>query len=285
MGYMHIQNLYRNQEIMRQPECYALEKIHGTSAHIRWSTEKGLSFFSGGKKHERFAALFDSARLAAALASLPFKEIIVYGEAYGGKQQGMSKTYGPDLKFAAFDVEIEGQFQEVPKAHSVCLFLGLDFVSWAKVSTKIEVLDAERDMPSIQAIRNGMGEDRIREGIVLRPLVEGTDFRGNRIIAKHKRPEFRETKTVREVDPEHQARIVYSHALAEEWVTEMRLGHVLDKIGNPTELSSIPAVIAATIEDVIRESAGEVEDTKDNRKALGARTVKMYKDRVCKIPA
>ncbi len=58
MGYLHIDNLYKNQEILMFKECYALEKIHGTSAHITWNSP-ALTYSSGGEKHERFVALFE----------------------------------------------------------------------------------------------------------------------------------------------------------------------------------------------------------------------------------
>ena len=57
MAYRHIDNLYKNQDILLFKECYASEKIHGTSAHVRWTEEGGLSFFSGGEQHDRFMAL------------------------------------------------------------------------------------------------------------------------------------------------------------------------------------------------------------------------------------
>ena len=34
MAYQHIDNLYKNQDILKFKECYALEKIHGTSASV-----------------------------------------------------------------------------------------------------------------------------------------------------------------------------------------------------------------------------------------------------------
>ena len=37
MGYLHIENLYKNQTVLMFKELYALEKLHGTSAHIRWT--------------------------------------------------------------------------------------------------------------------------------------------------------------------------------------------------------------------------------------------------------
>jgi len=59
MAYLDIDNLYKNQEILKFKECYAMEKIHGTSAHISYK-DGFLSFFSGGSNHETFVALFDS---------------------------------------------------------------------------------------------------------------------------------------------------------------------------------------------------------------------------------
>ncbi len=55
MGYMHIDNLYKNQEILMLKECYAMEKIHGSSAHISWKNdsfmESGIvNFFCGALK-------------------------------------------------------------------------------------------------------------------------------------------------------------------------------------------------------------------------------------------
>ena len=68
---MHIDNLYKDQRILLFKECYALEKIHGTSAHISYSAEKKtLTFFTGGN-HNIFISLFDSEKLLQAfLANL-----------------------------------------------------------------------------------------------------------------------------------------------------------------------------------------------------------------------
>jgi len=285
MAYLHIDNLYKNQSVLQGSECYALEKIHGTSAHIAWKDGQ-LRFFSGGEPHERFVSIFNAETLAERFRASGFTSLIVYGEAYGGKCQGMSKTYGPDLKFVAFDVKRDGVWFTVPDAATMCIMLGLEFVHYVRCSTAIEVLDAERDRPSTQSVRNGIAGPCISEGIVIRPLVEGTDIHGDRIIAKHKRAEFCERKSVPKVaDPERQEVLTQARDIADEWVTEMRLTHVLDKIGNPTTFEAIPAVIIAMIEDVTREARGEIVDNKDVRKAIGATTVKLYKQRLSAIPS
>lgn len=284
MGYLKIPNLYKYTTILELPEVYALEKIHGTSAHISFKDDR-VDFFSGGEKHETFKAMFDEEFLTSALSSFCIREIIVYGEAYGGKCQGMSKTYGGQLKFIVFDVKFNGDWLVVPAAEQVAKFLKLEFVDYVKIKTDLSSIDAERDRDSVQAVRNGMGAGKIREGIVLRPLDELTDSRGNRIIAKHKRSEFMETKTPREVNPDKQLILKEANAIAEEWVTPMRLQHVLQVVRvmrhmidqQSLDMTDTGRVISAMIADVEQEAKGEIISSKEARAAIGRRTAMLYK--------
>ena len=285
MGYLHIENLYRPeaQRILEFKRVYALEKIHGTSAHVAWTGHE-VKFFAGGESYQNFIALFDHDRLRAKFVEM-FGEnaAIVYGEAYGGKCQGMRKTYGDTLRFVAFDVKVGDHWLDVPKAHAIVESLGLAFVHFDLVSSDLASLDAERDRPSTQAKRNGIATDCISEGIVIRPPFEVTLNNGARLIAKHKRAEFSERKTIPNVDPTKLQMLENAEAIAEEWVTEMRLTHVLDHLGNPDDLSAIPQIIPAMVEDVCREASGEIRDSKEARKAIGARTVKLFKARVMRV--
>ena len=279
MGYLHIDNLYKNQTILMFKECYALEKIHGTSAHIKWSAEKKeLHYFSGGEDYNRFVGLFDSTILKEKFSEVfVTSNVIVYGEAYGGKQQGMSGTYGKELKFVAFDVRIDDLWLDVPKAENVCEKLGIEFVSYYKVSTDLESLDDMRDKDSRQAIRNGIGPDKKREGVVLRPLIELTTNNGSRVIAKHKADEFKETKTPRTCNPEDHKRLIDAQEIAEEWVTEMRLKHVLDKLPQDIGMESTKLVINSMTEDVYREAKGEIVEGKLVSTCIGRKTATMFK--------
>lgn len=282
MGYLHIDNLYKNQTILIFKECFALEKIHGTSAHIRWSHQnKELRFFSGGESHAKFVALFDQESLQSLFEEkFPTHNVVLYGEAYGGKQQGMSATYGKELKFVVFDVRVGEVWLGVENAAALTLSMGLEFVDYVRVSTNLDALNAERDKPSTQAIRNGVGDDKMREGIVLRPILEFTTNNGGRIICKHKRDEFKETKTPREVSPEQFKVEQNAKAIAEEWVTEMRLTHVLDKLPKGINVESTRLVIDAMIEDVVREGSGEFVDSQLARKFIGAKAAQMFKERL-----
>lgn len=280
MGYLHISNLYRPeaQVILLFKEVYALEKIHGTSAHISWK-DGVIHFFSGGEKHANFVKLFDEEKLKAGFEAFGHSEVVIFGEAYGGSQQRQAWRYGPNLKFVAFDVKVGDHWLDVPNAHQVVERMGLEFVYYKKVSTDLASLDAERDATSAQAARNGVEGFQPREGVVLRPLHEFRDNGGHRIISKHKRAEERETATHREIgDPAKLKVLEEADAIATEWVTPTRLEHVLDKLG-PVGIEHTPKVIAAMIEDVTREAEGEIVDSKEARRAIGALTAKLFKKR------
>ncbi len=282
MGYMHIDNLYKNTEILLFKECYALEKIHGTSANISWKNGK-VNFNSGGEKHEKFKNIFNIEELEKKFKELFECGVVIYGEAYGGKCQGMSKTYGKELKFIVFDVTIDKCWLDTPNAEDVAKKLGLEFVDYVRVKTDLKLLDKERDKNSIQAIRNDCGKGKLREGIVLKPLIEVTKNNGDRVISKHKREEFLETKTKREVNPEQLKILENAKEIAEEWVTPMRLNHVLDKLGNPDEIEKTGEVVKAMIEDITREGKGEIKVSKTSLQFIGKKTALLYKQRISKI--
>lgn len=298
MGYLHIDNLYRDDRIFQFPECWALEKIHGTSAHITFkrNSTNPIIFFSGGEKYENFVALFDQAFLLDVFNKTAIQELTIYGEAYGGKQQGMRATYGDATKFIVFDVLADGRWLNVGHAYVLATMFNLEFVDFNKISTKLSDIDAERAKPSTQARRNGIMEPKEREGIVLRPLEESYDARGRRIITKHKNDSFKETKTKREVDPNRQQILTDANRIADEWVTEMRFKHVVDKVlglkinmekefqrgcyeETPVELDikDTGIIAKAMVEDVRREAKGEILDSTEAMRAISSATVRLFK--------
>jgi len=124
MSYLHVENLYKNQDILMFRECYALEKIHGTSAHVAWKDNQ-LVLFSGGSTFSEFEKLFDKDALTQKFAAgFTDTHIVIFGEAYGGKLQGMRDTYGPNLRFIAFEVKIGDSWLSVPVAEEIALKLG-----------------------------------------------------------------------------------------------------------------------------------------------------------------
>jgi Rnl2 family RNA ligase len=281
MGYRHINNLYKDQTILMFNECWASEKIHGSSAHISWKElrlEDQVCLYCGGCKATLFEDIFDKKDLKKRFEETGLSEVVIYGEGYGGKMQGMSKTYGTELKFVAFEVKIGETWLSVPDAHEFCENFGIEFVAYEKVSTKLEDLDRERDKPCRQAKRNGILEDKISEGVVLRPITEMVDHRGNRVMCKHKRDEFMETSKPRKVqDPAKLKVLADALEIAKEWVTINRLNNVLSKI-DIVSMENMSNIIKAMIEDVKREGEGEIIWSDAVGRQIGKRTANMVKE-------
>jgi hypothetical protein len=274
---MHIENLYKNQDILMFKECYATEKIHGSSAHISWDTSRDekLMFFAGGTDHLSFSKLFDKEELTKKFEEMNYPNAVIFGEAYGGKMQGMKETYGPDLKFIGFEVKLGDLWCDVPHSDYLCKLLGIEFVYYERGPATVEWLDTERDATSPQAWRN-LQVSKPREGIVIHPIIELRKNNGDRIICKHKGAAFSETKTPRVVGEDTQL-IADAEKIADEWVTMMRLKHIVQDIPN-LGTEHIAEVIVRMIEDVVREGKNEVVDSKMLHKVIGRRTALMVKE-------
>jgi hypothetical protein len=274
---MKIGNLYKSQEIMEFKGCYAMEKIHGTSAHVNWKDGE-LIFFSGGYKQDAFVSMFNPEWLKTLFGiRYPKTQVIIYGEAYGGKIQAMSKTYGDIVRFVAFEVKMGDRWLAVPEAEEVAKSLSFDFVPYKLIHTTMDEINAERDADSVQAVKNGVGEGKMREGVVLRPIYEAVDKWGARIIAKHKREEFGETKTPRPLDVDKIKVLTDAKEIAQEWVTPMRLQHVLDSFPE-FSMEQMGQIIGSMIEDIRREAGAQEFLDKFAKTAIGKHTVSLFKD-------
>jgi len=297
MGYKKINNLYKDKTVLMFKRLFAMEKIHGTSAHICFTVDKsvqidglidiGLSdikvnYYSGGEKYENFIKLFDTDTLLEkyCLMNMP-SNITIYGEAHGGKQHGMSGTYGKELKFVAFEVKIGDKFVNVPYAEQVCDNLGLEFVDYEEIDADPDVIDKLANSPSVQAKRNGVENPELpREGVVLRPIREFLHPDGvGRIMAKHKNDIYKEREHAPRIkNPEELKILEDARQVAEEFVVPMRLEHVLDKLkaeGITIDEKKMNTIIKAMVQDIYTEAKGEIVESKAVRKYIGKRTAKM----------
>ncbi len=285
MGFMSILNLYKDRTIMMFKECYALEKIHGSSSHVNFKDNQ-LTFFSGGESHDNFVKLFNQEELLEGLKKLGVPEITLYGEVYGGKCQGMSHMYGKDLKFVGFDVCFyEDVWQTVPEMTEIFKSLNLDIVPWRQTSTDLEALDKQRDMMSEQAIKLGMGSNHIREGVVLRPLIELKSTTGERIICKHKGEKFNERATPQKnLNSESLKVLEDAQAIANEWVILNRLTNVLSHVPNEdVKIENTGKLVQLMLADVLKESKGEIIESPEVHKAIKKKAAELIKHHFTRI--
>lgn len=289
MGYAKISNLYKRPDFLDMfKKVWVTEKIHGTSAHIRFFQDD-LHIFAGGSDHSAFSSLFDKEKLLDIYrnSTLVGKETTLYGEAYGGKCQGMSSTYGKELRFIVFDVLVEDKWLYVLDAKQVAERFNQEFV-WCKlVDNTLEELNKYRDQPSELAKLRGCGDDKPAEGIVVKPLYECYDKNGGRWYVKHKRADFCETSSKREtvVDPAKIVIMAKAEEIASEWVTPMRLTHVLDKLQPAAVgMEDTGRIIKAMQDDIRIESAGEIDWRleKDINARIARNTSKLWKEYIQK---
>lgn len=286
MGYLKIKNLHKDSTMLSLfKEIYVMEKIHGTSTHITYKNGE-LRFFKGGIGGQfTFEQLFNKEKLLKSFEDLGHDSVIVYGEAYGGSTQKMSKTYGQDLKFIAFEVQIGDYWLSTDKAYNVVQKLDLDFVQFVRCEATEERVNYWRDKESEQAIRNGMGSGHIREGIVIRPIVEVLHSNGGRFIAKHKSAKFSEHKTPMPLDPDRQEKFNDAKDFAEEFVVPMRIRHVIDKIKSENDkfemdMKFTKDVIVETVADVLAEEGDRITWSLQIEKAIGRQAVLIFKKMV-----
>lgn len=285
MAYQSISNLYKDKRILSFKQVYALEKCEGTSAHVAYrKDEDKLIFYSGGASRDTFISLFNHDDLLARFRTLTERhavnKITLFGEAYGGKIQKMGESYGKDMNFIAFDAQVDDKWLSVTQAEKLAFDLNLEFVPYELVECTEQALDSERDRDSIIAIRRGMGEGKKREGIVIRPPFEVTTNNGERICAKHKREDFREHKSPRSlnVDP---AVLDQAEAIADEWCVMNRLHHVIQHLtvdGKEPMMEQMRDIVYEMVSDIYREAGDEIVQSKQVEKAIGTKTVKLFKE-------
>ena len=115
-------------------------------------------------------------------------------------------------------------------------------------------------------------------------MMELTRNDGSRVIAKHRVEKYNERATAqRIVSPELLLVLTKADEIAREWVTPMRLSHVLSKLPQSIDISHTPKVIEAMVEDVVREAKGEIIDSKEARRAISKRTAEMFKAGITKV--
>lgn len=83
---------------------------------------------------------------------------------------------------------------------------------------------------------------------------------------------------MREVNPDRAIAQRNAEETAEEWVTPMRLIHVLDKLPQGISIESTREVIKAMMEDVYREGSDEVKESKENNAAIGKKAAKIFRE-------
>lgn len=190
-----IEGAFRNPtvEFLKDNFWEFTEKIDGTNIRICWDghrvtyggrTERAsipahlmtklLELFGTPEVEELFEQVFGE------------KEVILFGEGYGAKIQGVGGQYRSDVSFILFDVLIGDNYQSRSTVEDIAKTFGIEVVPIVLRGTIEDGVNFVKTNPK-STIGNAM-----MEGVVGRPLVELNDRCGNRIIVKIKWRDFRD---------------------------------------------------------------------------------------------
>ena len=193
-------------EYMRSLKWKAYEKIDGTNMSYYWD---GHTMEIHGKTEnaqipprlEKAMKDLVSEEKLAEVFPVKYDEIgneipmlvIIYGEGYGaGIQKGGGRYAADENRFKVFDINIDGWWLELDDVQDICDKLG--FVM-APEFGELTIDEAEEIVKKGFTSRTSDDPTLIAEGLVLRPLVQLFNRRGERIMVKIKYRDYPHDET------------------------------------------------------------------------------------------
>lgn len=183
------------------------------------------------------------------------KEVVVYGELYGGNIQ--REVRYKDKDFVAFDVVIDGKPMSKIQGRHEARLMGFACTPMVSAGSYSEMLAVSPEFESHLA--DPFADERFRqaEGLVIEPIAPSYMGQDNRIYFKNKSKSFQERKDCTPKTPKKpveintlEGELVYS--LMECRVTANRVSAVLSKMGKLTE-KEFGKLLGAYTQDIIDE--------------------------------
>jgi RNA ligase (TIGR02306 family) len=186
--YTHIANLRHYPDLIASDELVVVtEKLHGTNSRI------GIidgEWVAGSHRVQRGEAdaLYWSPKSQPGVETLitelakHHRQVILFGEILGSDVQSLSYGYEGHSGYRAFDVMIDGRYLDFPVFRWLCTVYGVAMVP---------VIGAGW-LFNFEFVRNAAigetllaGAEHIKEGVVVKPVVERTDPRIGRCVLKY----------------------------------------------------------------------------------------------------
>lgn len=188
-----LEGTYRNEtiEFLKDLTWQFTEKIDGTNIRIIWNGHK-VEFRGRTDRAQITSALLNrlielfGGEVNEQIFEQNFgdKQVMLVGEGYGAKIQGVGGLYRPDQDFILFDVMIGENYQSRETVNEVAKMFNLDVVPIVLEGTIQQGIDFVKAKP-----KSTIGTAPM-EGLVGRPTVELQDRCGNRAIIKIKVSDF-----------------------------------------------------------------------------------------------
>lgn len=206
-GYTDVENL-RNFPGVLTPgeEVVATEKIHGTNCRVGVIEGEPMAGSMEVRRKRPADELMSASTywfpytvpgVRALLEDMArsARQVVLYGEVFGSKVQTLHYGCRGTLGFRAFDLLVDGHFADPDAFAAACARHG--------VPTAPVVYRGPYALEAIAGVSGGktlLGDDHIREGVVVRPVTERTDPKVGRVILKYISDEYLLAKGISDTD-------------------------------------------------------------------------------------
>jgi len=197
--YTHIENLRHYPNLFGSDELVVVtEKLHGTNSRIgiidgQWMA--GSHKVRRGEGDELYWSPRKQEGVEAMLTALSkyHKQVVLFGEILGSDVQSLDYGYKGYEGYRAFDLMIDGRYVDYMAFATLCSLYDVDTVPFLDYCTF--------DFDEIRHLANGHTEvtvdeaetictSHLREGVVVKPLIERWDPKVGRVVAKFVSDEF-----------------------------------------------------------------------------------------------
>jgi RNA ligase (TIGR02306 family) len=192
VSYTDVENLRNFPSVFAEGEDVVVtEKLHGTNCRVGL-VEGELMAGSMEVRRKRPEAGAEGSNLYWFPTTLPgvtglleelgrsHRQAILFGEVFGSKVQNLNYGRKGEFGFAAFDVLADGRYLDAPQFLELCDRHG--------VPTVPELLRGPYSLAQVKQLAEGpttLGGGHVREGVVVRPLVERVDPKVGRAVLKY----------------------------------------------------------------------------------------------------
>lgn len=184
--YTHIANLRHYPDFFASDELVVVtEKLHGTNSRvgiIEGERMAGSHRVRRGQGDALYWSPWSQPGVEAMLTALAkhHKQVVLYGEVLGSDVQSLDYGYKGHEGYAAFDLMVDGRYVDYSTFAGLCYRFDLPEVPL--------LYEGPFDFNTIKDLARGsttLDADHLREGVVVKPLIERHDRRVGRCIAKY----------------------------------------------------------------------------------------------------
>jgi RNA ligase (TIGR02306 family) len=206
--YTNIQHYYRNANKLEPGTPVRItEKLHGTNSRVGYIQDDGHEMMCGThhrrvKQYGKLSNMSvywtpmtdDMAEMLEFISIAGQHNVIVFGEIYGQGVQKMDYGTVKGSGYRVFDISIDGEYQDWVDVKAYCELYGIETVPVLYEGPfDPEMLPELTSGPTTMADPDDIVcKFKGREGVVITPLVEEVDYRGNRVILKSVSPDYYE---------------------------------------------------------------------------------------------